>query len=168
MLKNRTVKLIRKILLFTFSFCAVISLSSASSFYAEKIIGPDGGQLNAGATKLVVPKDALSEDTLISMEVASDDESYVNFVFAPHGTVFAVPAEIQLSWATLKDIEDPNELILYYYDEESEDWVEETEAVFNENEKKATLYINHFSEYYFTRRSLKKKDTGGKGKGKKE
>jgi len=43
------------------------------------------------------------------------------------------------------------ELILYYYDEDLEEWVEETTAVFNENSKKATLSINHFSEYYFRR-----------------
>jgi hypothetical protein len=124
-------------------------------FYVERTIGVEGGQLTAGdgapGSKLVIPEEALSEDTLISMEVISDGVSRVDFNFGPHGMVFAKSVRLELSWATLKDVT-ADDLILYYYDEELGEWVEETSAVWDETGKKAVLYIDHFSKYYFDRR----------------
>ena len=124
-------------------------------FYAERLIDAKGGQLTAGdgapGTRLVIPEGALNEETLISMEVISDGVSRIDFNFGPHGTVFNKPVQLELSWATLKDVT-ADELILYYYDEKLGEWVEETTAVWDETGKKAVLYIDHFSRYYFDRR----------------
>jgi hypothetical protein len=127
--------------------------SGESYFYTERVITEYGGQLVGGdaaqGTKLYIRKGALSEKTVISMEAWSDGVSRVNFRFGPHGTEFAVPAELELGWAVLKNVS-AEDLILYYYDEQLGEWVEETQAIWDKN--KATLYLNHFSEYYFQRR----------------
>jgi len=114
-------------------------------------IGPLGGFVNVGSVQLNVPKGALSETIFIWMAEYSDGESCIHFEFGPHGTQFAIPAELNLSWASLKKVSSKN-LILYYYDKTLGEWVEETQGVWSDNRKKATLYIDHFSLYYFRRR----------------
>jgi hypothetical protein len=85
------------------------------------------------------------------MEVWSDESNYIDFHFEPHGTTFNQPVEIQLSWATMKDIS-VDDLILYYYNEKRGKWLEEKTAVFDAEAKTATLYVDHFSYYYYGRR----------------
>jgi len=143
------------------SIISIIILSLVVSFviaeryhYKEKVIGTNGGKLTAGdgapGTKLVIPAGALSEDTLISMEVTSDELEHIDFVFGPHGTVFNSPVELELSWATINGATS-SDLVLYHWHESSQQWVEETTAVWDDNNKKATLYIDHFSKYYYDR-----------------
>jgi len=144
----------RKHLIIPLVLFIIVSLVYAGSYYhySEKLIKADkGGIMTAGddGTKLDIPAGALSEDTTISMEVTSDDVSETHFTFGPHGTVFNTPVELKLSWSILKDLTS-QDLILYYWD--GEQWVEETTAVWDDNGKKATLYIDHFSEYYYSRR----------------
>jgi hypothetical protein len=115
-----------------------------------------GGTLNGGGiargTKLVVPEGALTETTIISMEVCTDRSSYISFTFGPHGTNFDVPVEIQLSWVALKDLDVNEDWILWYWDEALNEWLEENSAVFDPKRKTLTLYVDHFSYYYYGRR----------------
>jgi len=146
----------RKPLIIPLVLFIIVSLVYAGSYhYSEKLIKADKGGIiiTAGdvapGTKLDIPAGALSEDTTISIEVTSDEVSDTHFTFGPYGTVFNTPVELKLSWSTLKDLTS-QDLILYYWD--GEQWVEETTAVWDDNGKKATLYIDHFSEYYYSRR----------------
>ena len=88
--------------------------------------------------------------------VTNEGNGTIHFEFGPHGTVFNnrknKRVKLELSWSSLKDV-DPGELVLYYFndDENVQDWVVETTAEFKNNEKKAVLYIDHFSKYYYDR-----------------
>lgn len=121
--------------------------------WKEKMISANGRDqitLSKG-TKVIFPSKCLSEDTLVRVERNTIDNKKVEFYFEPHGTQFLKPVEIHLSWASLKDAE-ASDLILYYWDDEIGDWVEETEAVWKNNERHCELQINHFSYYYYARR----------------
>ncbi|MBC8235765.1 hypothetical protein H8E77_39965 [bacterium] len=120
-------------------------------YYTEAVIGKKGGQLTLEkGTKLIIPEGALTEDVPISMEVISDGIARIDFHFGPHGTFFEQPVEIKMSWATLKSMNVDN-LVLYYNDDVN-GWQEESQAEFNKQHKSASVYVNHFSEYYFNRR----------------
>jgi len=130
-------------------------------YSAKATFGPNGGTLTinhnditvTSKTKIIIPQDALTNNVRISADITSDKVSRVDFHFEPHGTVFAKPVEIELSWAMLQDgTLKPQDLILYYYDESVEDWVEETTACWKRQDKVAVIYVNHFSLYYFRRR----------------
>ncbi|MBC8232861.1 hypothetical protein H8E77_25245 [bacterium] len=121
--------------------------------YKEKMISKDGRDqitLSKG-TKVIFPSKCVSEDTLVSVERNTTDSKKVEFFFEPHGLQFSKPVEIKLSWASLKDVE-AEDLILYYYDDEIGQWVEETKAVWENNSKHCQLQIDHFSSYYYSRR----------------
>lgn len=143
------------ILGFMLTFLCQGAPNADNYYYISAELGYWGGTLNGGGlargTKLVVPEGALSETMTISMEVSTDRSSYISFTFGPYDTVFDVPVEIQLSWSALKDF-DTEDGILYYWDEDLNEWMEETTAVFDHNNKKATLYVDHFSSYYYPRR----------------
>lgn len=154
MFRNKSTRTILVVSLFALLLTVLISLAFARSyrFYTEKVIGPRGGRLCAPeGTKLIILRKALKKRTLISMEIISDGDSRVEFNFGPHGLTFRRPAIIMLSWAMLKDV-DEDELVLYYYDEESGEWVEETTAIWDKRHKRAIFIIDHFSRYYFDRR----------------
>jgi hypothetical protein len=132
--------------------CALICSAAQDYGYSEAVLDSWGGTLTVGKmARMVVPEGALSEETLMSIEVRTDGESCLEFHFQPHGLQFNVPVEIQLSWATLKGFE-LDDLALYYYDEDSGELIEETEVVFDEKTKQAILSLDHFSYYYFPRR----------------
>ena len=121
--------------------------------YTCATLGEFGGKLSAGATKLIVPPKALNTPTFLWMGIIEDAGKRIYFEFGEHGTEFAIPAQIELSWSTMKDITSSEELILYYYDDSNGKgkWLEETTAVWDDIGKKATLFINHFSKYYYDR-----------------
>lgn len=134
------------------SMIEVLAAKNGNRCYAAKKITPAGGELSTtDGTKLIIPKKALSQPTYIEMEVTTDKKYRTDFVFAPHGTVFAEPARLELSWDTLKGAK-KKDLILYYYDEAKGEWAEETIGQWIEEEKKVVLFVNHFSQYHFNRR----------------
>jgi len=159
MFRNRNLRTIRTILILVLTLGIVISLAYAKTkgYYAEKEIGKKGGELKLkdkkakDKTTVTFPKGALSEKHLITMQITTDEKSNVYFEFGPHGTYFNEPVELELSWESLRHVKG-KDLILYYYDENVEDWVEETNGKWNNKDKKVTLYINHFSLYHNRRR----------------
>ena len=60
------------------------------------IIGPNGGTLHVGGSELVIPKGALTEEQLITMEAPTS--SLVDVRFEPHGLVFERSAQLKLSY----------------------------------------------------------------------
>jgi hypothetical protein len=152
-------KVLRITMIITIALLVMTLVYASENHYKEKLIKADiGGIITAGdgapGTKLDIPAGALSADTIISMDVSSDSVAETQFNFGPHGTVFNQPVELQLSWQTLNNLQDlsSQDLVLYYYDESLGQWLEETTAVWDDNGKKATVYIDHFSYYYYGRR----------------
>jgi hypothetical protein len=124
--------------------------------YTQKLIGIEGDVLiiNRDGNVIVkqsIKKNALIGTQLISVEMISDDSSWVYLHCQPHGLVFEKPAELEIYLAeSPKPLED--DLILYYYDENSDQWVEETTGIFDDQTQGARFKINHFSYYYYERR----------------
>ncbi|MBM3243001.1 hypothetical protein FJZ31_42620 [Candidatus Poribacteria bacterium] len=121
--------------------------------WKEKMISANGRDqitLSEG-TKVIFPSKCLTEDTLVRVERFTIDSQRAEFYFEPHGLQFLKPVTIQLSWASLKNVT-ANDLILYYWNDEIGQWVEETQAIWRNNERYCELTINHFSYYYYQRR----------------
>jgi hypothetical protein len=60
------------------------------------IIGPNGGTLHVGENELVIPKGALDQEQLITMEAPTS--SLVDVRFEPHGLQFERSAQLKLSY----------------------------------------------------------------------
>ena len=60
------------------------------------IIGPNGGTLHVGESQLVIPKGALNQEQLITMEAPTS--SLVDVRFEPHGLEFKQSAQLKLSY----------------------------------------------------------------------
>jgi hypothetical protein len=60
------------------------------------IIGPNGGTLHVGESQLVIPKGALDQEQLITMEAPTS--SLVDVRFEPHGLEFKQSAQLKLSY----------------------------------------------------------------------
>ena len=127
-----------------------------SFFYAEELIGADeGGKLEVGdrqhgKSKLIVPGNALSEDKVLSMKVPKYGDLIARIseaVFGEHGTTFAKPAKVTLSYkgADLTDI-DEEQLLAWYYNDETGEW-ECVGGTVDVKKKKVTFRIHHFSRY---------------------
>jgi hypothetical protein len=72
-----------------------------------EIIGPDGGTVQVGEHKLVIPRGALEQEYLISAEAPTS--SLIDVEFQPEGLRFARSAELTLSY---KDCFVPNDVDL--------------------------------------------------------
>jgi hypothetical protein len=62
----------------------------------SKIIGPEGGTLNIGHHRLVIPKGALTEPTVITGEAPVS--LLIEVQLSPHGLQFEKPAELELDY----------------------------------------------------------------------
>ena len=113
-------------------------------------IDQNGGTVNVtGSTKVIIPAGALDENTYITVTVEIyEAEEKIHYIFGPHGTVFNVPVEITMPWNYLRNYSGSLEL---WYLEDNGDVTLVGDAVPDENGKKYTLYVDHFSEYYFPR-----------------
>ena len=135
--------------------------ASKDFFYAEKLIEADkGGKLElgdrkCGKSKLNVPKKALSEDKVISMQVPKygDLISVISQVtFGEHGTTFAKPVKVELSYkgADVKGV-DEEQLSAWYYNQKTGEW-EGIGGEVDVKKKKVKFKIDHFSRYGLARR----------------
>ncbi len=120
--------------------------------YTQKVIGVKGDALIINhddnvIVKQSIPKKALIEDKLIDMEIISDGSSWVYLFFQPHGLVFKKPAKLNIYLDGIKDLNE-QDLILYYYDETREEWIQETNGVFSKKREEVMFHIHHFSYYY--------------------
>jgi hypothetical protein len=75
------------------------------------IVGPNGGTLHVGAHELVIPKGALTEETLITAEAPTS--SLVDVRFEPHGLQFQQPADLKLSYKGCVRPTDTDFLVAY-------------------------------------------------------
>ena len=127
-----------------------------SFFYAEKLIEADkGGELEVGnykfgTSELDVPAGGLSEDKILSMKVPKYGDlisTISQATFGEHGTVFAKPATVKLSYkpADLTGINE-EDLTAWYWNEATGEW-EDIGGEVDLVKKQVIFYIDHFSRY---------------------
>ena len=84
------------------SLVIAIGACSSNSPAAQGVIGPSGGQVTAGDATIVIPANALSTNTTItvtSTEVTAPTNTVTvgtPFIFGPEGTQFTVPVTVTL------------------------------------------------------------------------
>jgi len=126
------------------------------NYVTQLIEAEDGGVIKilGNAVKLVIPPDALEEDTEISagliLEITrkkgrSRPRQRFIFVFEPSDTILNDSAELRIKKRFFrgKDVDD-----IEIYDEDGE----AVESMFDEDANEFIFYIPHFSYYYYPRR----------------
>lgn len=137
----------RKIAIFIPILVLLLLLVTTEAFSATKFIkaGKHSEISIAPGIKLVIPKDALSQDATISANMFIDDGN-VNFIFSSEPSFegeFNPPVWLELKWSAINklDLEGPT---LY-----SEDGAEISPYM---QPWGASYGLKHFSLYYFRRR----------------
>ena len=115
----------------------------AESEAESELLGPEGGTIDAGRAKLVIPRGSLTDTVTITMEVIGDTVRAVRLL--PQGLVFQSPAYLTLSYSDCQSVNGSPKRIAYTSDawmileyEQSRD-----DAARNE----VTGELNHFSNY---------------------
>ena len=115
----------------------------AESEAESELLGPEGGTIDAGRAKLVIPRGSLTDTVTITLEVIGDTVRAVRLL--PQGLVFQSPAYLTLSYSDCQSVNGNPKRIAYTSDawmileyEQSRD-----DAARNE----VTGELNHFSNY---------------------
>jgi hypothetical protein len=106
------------------------------------VIGPEGGQIDVGNHSLRIPQNALLGDVSITAEQVEGSVSSVRL--NPEGLVFAVPAELTLSYNNCANVAHSKRVV---YTDESLKILELTPSLDITSSSQVRGLINHFSRY---------------------
>lgn len=109
-----------------------------------EVIGPAGGQLSIGANKLVIPRGALSQNMLLTMERRMGD--LVAVTFGPHGLNFLKKAHLTLDYGTCV-VPPSAQLKIVYATEDGGQILEILSSLANIGHSTVAAPIEHFSSY---------------------
>jgi hypothetical protein len=106
------------------------------------VIGPQGGQISVGNHTLTIPQNALSAEVTITAEQVEGAVSSVRF--SPEGLLFAVPAELVLSYNNCANVQRSKRVV---YTDEKLNILELTPSLDVTSNRQVRGLINHFSRY---------------------
>lgn len=109
-----------------------------------EVIGPAGGQLSIGANKLVIPRGALSQNMLLTMERPMGD--LVAVTFGPHGLNFLKKAHLTLDYGTCL-VPPSAQLKIVYATDDGSQILEILSSLANKGHSTIAAPIEHFSSY---------------------
>ena len=109
----------------------------------SEVLGPEGGTIDAGRAKLVIPRGSLTDTVTITMEVIGDTVRAVRLL--PQGLVFQSPAYLTLSYSDCQSVNGNPKRIAYT----SDAWtiLEYEQSRDDAARKEVTGELNHFSNY---------------------
>ena len=115
----------------------------AESEAESELLGPEGGTIDAGRAKLVIPRGSLTDTVTITMEVIGDTVRAVRLL--PQGLVFQSPAYLTLSYSDCQSVNGSPKRIAYT----SDAWMilEYEQSRDDAARKEVTGELNHFSNY---------------------
>ena len=115
----------------------------AESEAESELLGPEGGTIDAGRAKLVIPRGSLTDTVTITMEVIGDTVRAVRLL--PQGLVFQSPAYLTLSYSDCQSVNGNPKRIAYT----SDAWMilEYEQSRDDAARKEVTGELNHFSNY---------------------
>jgi len=145
-LKKKAIQASATMLVFLLLVIVTIAIAAQGEGY---IIAKEGGTVIIdNDTQLVIPKNALKEDTLITAKVVYN-KNKVKFEFEPEGLVFKKGVYLQKS---LDAMGDADGFTLYYAPDPNDldNYTEEIEP--DVSEDNVTWSLEHFSIYYHRRR----------------
>jgi len=123
----------------------VVACGNRQASYGSAVIGPSGGTLVVGNSRLIVPPGALLAPTLISGTVP--DTTIAIIEFEPTGLQFRRPAGLQLDVTGCESTGNDNPAVVYVDD--AGNTSERIDAVFSNDWHTVAAPINHFSGYAF-------------------
>lgn len=111
---------------------------------ARKVIGPEGGEINAGRITISFPAGAVAQPTEISV---APDAKKLAVTFGPHGTQFPADAQPTLTfdYAGIDNL--PEHGLLVFYVSDSGVVLEKFAPSVNIDAKTVGLKLGHFSQY---------------------
>ncbi|WP_162473322.1 toxin TcdB middle/N-terminal domain-containing protein [Treponema sp. OMZ 838] len=128
----------------------------ASELVAQKVIGEEGGVLEAEGVRFVIPRGAVEEATKITIsrlyEVAEGGEvknvtaGFGGWRFLPKGMKFKKACELSLEYDERIEAEYAEEIYTYYYDEKEKRWVALERKRVDEEGKRIESYTDHFTD----------------------
>ncbi len=136
--------------LFLFAGC---SNDNSTAKPAANTIGPDGGVIELGHARLVIPQGALEVDTLISMGYSDNHPTHERLIpetvieIGPDGTRFAVPATLTLTYNELDLPEGVFEANLRKGTVSDSSWTTIHGSSVNPDENSVSTQIDHLSTY---------------------
>jgi len=109
----------------------------------SELLGPEGGTIDAGRAKLVIPLGSLTDTVTITMEVIGDTVRAVRLL--PQGLVFQSPAYLTLSYSDCQSVNGNPKRIAYT----SDAWMilEYEQSRDDAARDEVTGELNHFSNY---------------------
>lgn len=123
----------------------VVACSSHAVQFDTATIGPSGGTLVVGNSRLIVPPGALLTPTLISGTIP--DTSIAIIQFEPTGLHFGKPAGLQLDVSGCNPPQSGSPAVVYV--DENGNVQERIDAVFSNDWHTVAAPIEHFSGYAF-------------------
>ena len=128
----------------------------ASELVAQKVIGKEGGVLEAEGVRFVIPRGAVEEETKITIsrlyEVAEGGEvknvtaGFGGWRFLPKGMKFKRACELSLEYDARIEGEDAQGIYTYYYDENEKRWIALERKRVDEEGKRIESYTDHFTD----------------------
>ena len=128
----------------------------ASSVVAQKVIGQEGGVLEAEGVRFVIPRGAVEEETKITIsrlyEVAEGGEvknvtaGFGGWRFLPEGMKFKKACELSLEYDERIEGEEAQGIYTYYYDEKEKRWIALERKGVDEEGKRIESYTDHFTD----------------------
>lgn len=128
----------------------------ASEIVAQKVIGQEGGVLEAEGVRFVIPEGAVEEEVAITIsrlyEVADSGEiknvtaGFCGWRFLPEGMKFKRACELSLEYDTRIEGEDAQGIYTYYYDKKEKRWVALERKRVDEEGKRIESYTDHFTD----------------------
>lgn len=76
---------------------ALVRCERHPTWTGSAVIGPNGGQLLVGSSRVIVPPGALSKKVFITATMPAGEFITIRFEFQPHGLVFKKPAGLILN-----------------------------------------------------------------------
>jgi hypothetical protein len=152
---NQRFKGLAALLMLAFAAAALAETPIFYNLTAEKTCQPGIREVLKFPTvaKLIVPRNALSSATDISMTIAYAlyaAEPNLVVAFSPHGTVFNVPVTLKLMLIeSCFNIGD--KVCINYYDDATELWTEIAIFTITDASQEYMLELDHFSLYAFSR-----------------
>lgn len=118
--------------------------SFSRSGASQQVIGPEGGQIQAGRITISFPAGALAEPTAISV---APDAKKLAVTFGPHGTQFPASAQPTLTfdYAGIDDL--PEHGLMVYYVSDSGVVLEMLSPSVNTEAMTVGVKLRHFSQY---------------------
>jgi len=128
----------------------------ASAVVAQKVIGQEGGVLEAEGVRFSIPEGAVEAEVEITIsrlyEVAEGGEvknvtaGFGGYRFLPKGMKFKRACELSLEYDARIEGEDAQGIYTYYYDEKEKRWVALERKRVDEEGKRIESYTDHFTD----------------------